>query len=163
VLPELVNTSEMPVSKGSTGERVMEEVKAVNYTALIPIVVKALQEQQQENNRLREEMAELRQMVLELKNGRTGAINATSAYLEQNTPNPVNGSTTIRYHVPETATSANMTLTNSKGQVLKTVTIANRGAGQVNLSTSLFAPGTYHYTLYVDGKQAGTKRLIISR
>jgi hypothetical protein len=170
VLPELVTTSEMPVSRGSTGERVIEEVKAVNYTALIPIMVKGMQEQQQENQTLKEQIAvqqqqinELCQVVLELKNGRTGSVNVTSAYLEQNTPNPVRGSTIIRYHIPENAASARLVISNSKGQMVKTVSLNNRGAGQVNLSTSLFAPGTYQYTLYVDGKQAGTKRLIISR
>jgi hypothetical protein len=170
VLPELVNTSEMPVSKGSTGERVMEEVKAVNYTALIPIMVKGMQEQEErfvkqesENKALKAEVAELRQMILELKNGRTGTLTSTSAYLEQNTPNPVNGSTTIRYHVPETSTSARFTLTNAKGQVLKTINLSNRGTGQLNLNTNSLAAGTYNYTLYVNGRQADSKRLVIIR
>jgi hypothetical protein len=139
------------------------EFKAVNYTELIPIIVKGMQEQQAENQALKDRVAKLEELILELKNGRAGSVTVTSSYLEQNTPNPVSGITTIRYRVPETSTSAKLTLTNAKGQMVKTVSLNNRGAGQVNLSTSLFAPGTYHYTLYVDGKQADTKRLIISR
>jgi hypothetical protein len=148
----------------------MEEVKAVNYTALIPIMVKGMQEQEErfvkqesENKALKAEVAELRQMILELKNGRTGTLTSTSAYLEQNTPNPVNGSTTIRYHVPETSTSARFTLTNAKGQVLKTINLSNRGTGQLNLNTNSLAAGTYNYTLYVNGRQADSKRLVIIR
>jgi hypothetical protein len=169
VLPELVTTSEMPVGKSSTGERVMEEVKAVNYTALIPIMVKGMQEHQQENQALKEQVAvqqqqidELRKMVLELKNGRTGSGMLTSAYLEQNTPNPVRGTTTIRYHVPETSTSARLTLTNAKGQLVKMVSL-NKSTTQISLNIAALAAGTYYYTLYIDGKQTDTKRLVISR
>jgi flagellar hook assembly protein FlgD len=146
------------------------DFKAVNYTELIPIMIKGMQEQEKEKGELKEEVqdlkgqiAELRKMVLELKNGRTGSVSLTSAYLEQNTPNPVSGTTTIRYHVPETSTSARLTLTNAKGQVVKTVSLNNKGTGQLSLSTISLAAGTYNYTLYVDGKQADTKRLIIAR
>jgi hypothetical protein len=46
--------------------------------------------------------------------------------------------------------------------VVKTVSLGNRGAGQVSLNTTGLATGTYHYTLYVDGRQADTKRLVIA-
>jgi hypothetical protein len=88
---------------------------------------------------------------------------AAPTRLEQNTPNPVRGSTSIRYHVPETSTSARLTFTNAKGQVVKTVSINNRGTGQLSLNTHVLAAGTYHYTLYVDGKQMGSKQLVIAR
>jgi hypothetical protein len=139
------------------------EFKAVNYTELIPIIVKGMQEQQAENQALKDRVAKLEELILELKNGRAGSVNVTSSYLEQNTPNPVSGITTIRYQVPETATSAKLTLTNAKGQLIKTIGLGNRGAGQLNLNTSSLAAGTYNYTLYVDGKQADAKRLVIAR
>jgi hypothetical protein len=90
-------------------------------------------------------------------------VNLTSAYLEQNTPNPTGGTTSIRYYVPITATSARLTLTNANDQVVKTVSLSNRGKGQVSLNTQALAAGTYHYTLYVDGNAADTKRLLITR
>lgn len=150
--------------------------KAVNYTELIPIMVKGMQEQQQrlqkqeaeskeKDNRiaaLQAELAELRHMVLELKNGSTGTI-TSNAYLEQNTPNPVNGTTTIRYYIPESSTSASIHVTNAKGQLVKTLAIGNMGTGQVSLNTSMLASGTYNYTLYVNGKQVDTKRFITSK
>jgi hypothetical protein len=167
VLPELVTTSEMPVRISSTGERVMEDIKAVNYTALIPIVVKALQEQQQENKTLKEELSVVQERLAKLEallrsNG-NNPVTLTSAYLEQNTPNPTAGTTTMRYHVPENSTSARLTLTNSKGQVVKTISLNNRGTGQLSLNTTGLAAGTYNYILYVDGRKADTKRLVIAR
>jgi hypothetical protein len=159
----------------SVGADVKETItiKAVNYTELIPVMVKGMQELSSKDNEIdalkeqvanqQQQITELRQMLLELKNGRTGSVNVTSAYLEQNTPNPASGTTTIRYHIPEQSTSAHLILTNAKGQVVKTVSLNNRGVGQVNLATSMLAAGTYTYSLWVDGKQADTKRLVIAR
>jgi len=145
------------------------EFKALNYIELIPIMIKGMQEQEAADKQkdieiasLKTEVAELRQMLLELKNSSTGTVTATSTYLEQNTPNPVNGTTIIRYHVPETTMLASINITNAKGQVIKTVTLS-KGSGQVSLNTAMLASGTYNYTLYVDGKQADTKRLVIAR
>jgi hypothetical protein len=148
-------------------------IKAVNYVELIPIMIKGMQELSEENetlkkqvadaNVMKEELRELRQMVLELKNKGGGVTTTILGYVEQNTPNPVSGITTIRYHVPEQSTSAMLTLTNTKGQVVKTLTLGSKGAGQVNLNTQALAAGTYQYTLYVDGRQTDTKRLVIAR
>lgn len=55
------------------------------------------------------------------------------------------------------------TLTNAKGQLMKTITISNKGAGQVSINTATFAAGTYNYTLWVNGRQTDTKRLIITK
>ena len=49
------------------------------------------------------------------------SITSTSAYLDQNIPNPVTGITTIRYQVPETTSSARLIITNAKGQVVKNI------------------------------------------
>jgi flagellar hook assembly protein FlgD len=145
--------------------------KGVNYIELIPIVIKGMQELNAENKNLKEEislikqeLADLRQVIRDLKNGRT-EINTTkaSAYLEQNIPNPVTGNTIIRYQVPVTATSAKVTITNAAGQLIKTIMIVDKGAGQFNFNSTALAAGTYHYSLWVEGKQADTKRLIIAR
>jgi hypothetical protein len=141
----------------------------VNYTELIPIIIKGMQEQDQriqnqkaENKALRDEVTELRKMVQELKYGRSNSGFLTSAFLEQNTPNPVGSTTSIRYFIPETSTSARLDLTNAKGLVVKSMNL-NRGTGQLNLNTQALASGTYNYTLYVNGKQADTKRMVIAR
>jgi len=158
-----------PGKKPATAEKPQREtmtIKAVNYTELIPIVIKGMQElnaKTDEIDELKKEVAELRQLVLELKSGPANTVTLLNASLEQNTPNPVNGTTSIRYNVPQTSTSARLTITNTKGQVVKTVTLGNRGAGQVNINTAALAAGTYNYTLYVDGTPTDTKRLIIIR
>jgi hypothetical protein len=138
----------------------------LRYAEFVVPLVKAVQELSKENEELKKKVAEideLRQMVLELKNGSTGAVTSILGSLEQNAPNPVTGTTSIHYHVPPRATSVRLELTNAKGQVLKTMNLGNRGTGQVNLNTQGLSSGTYNYTLYVDGRQADSKRLVITR
>jgi hypothetical protein len=143
------------------------KIKAVNYTELIPIVVKGMQELAFENKELKDELADLKERLLKLETLLTskgnGTIPLTAAHLEQNSPNPVKNNTIIRYHVPTEAASVKLTITNVKGQVIKEMSISNRGAGQVNLNASSLAAGTYNYSLWVNGQNVDTKRLIITR
>ncbi|HSB91830.1 MAG TPA: tail fiber domain-containing protein, partial [Flavitalea sp.] len=182
VLPNLVSTTThqaLDLAKpGSTSNApalaqrqkgALISIKAVNYVELIPIMIKAMQEEQAKNSDLKEQLAnqqhqitELRQLILDLKNG-TRTTASIGAFLEQNSPNPVHGHTLIRYTIPQTTSDAYLSITNVNGQLIKTVTISNKGYGQLNLDTSPLASGTYNYTLYIDGKQVDSKQLVIAR
>jgi hypothetical protein len=52
-------------------------------------------------------------------------------------------------------------VTNSKGQVLKTIALNGRGDGQVSLQGSSLPAGTYTYSLWIDGRHADSKQMII--
>jgi len=144
----------------------------LRYSDFVVSLVKAVQELsekdkeidvlKQENSNQQLQIDELRKMVLELKNGSTGTVTSIFGYLEQNTPNPVSSTTFIKYHIPETVTSAVLNITNAKGQLVKTMNLS-KGTGQVNLNSAELASGTYNYTLYVDGKQVDSKRLVVAR
>jgi flagellar hook assembly protein FlgD len=111
-------------------------------------------------------MNELKSMVTKLLNGQevkanNTTVTITGAYLEQSTPNPSSGSALIRYHLPQGTASAQVVVTNSKGQVLKTIALNSRGNGQVSLQGSSLPAGTYTYSLWIEGRQADTKQMII--
>jgi hypothetical protein len=86
----------------------------------------------------------------------------TSAQLEQNIPNPYNGTTVIRYHLPGDINEAKLVVTNMQGQVLRTMALNSRGNGQVTLRLASLAAGTYAYTLWVDGQKIDTKQMVVS-
>ncbi len=88
-------------------------------------------------------------------------VNLSGAYLYQNAPNPYNNSTIIIYHLPQTAGSALLKITNMKGQVLKSVPLGNKGNGKISLYAGSLAAGSYVYTLWVDGKQLDSKQMLI--
>jgi hypothetical protein len=141
-----------------------KDLYGLRYAEFVVPLVKAVQEQQIQIEQQQQQIEELKQLVNKLVNGQTVNTNTlATSYLEQNSPNPVNGNTVIRYHVTEQGTATRLTLTNAKGQVVKIVNLNSRGAGQVSLNTTGLAVGTYHYTLYVDGKQADSKRLVITK
>jgi trimeric autotransporter adhesin len=155
-----------------------KDVYALKYSDFVVPLVKAVQELDTENKELAEEnrglkddnatikqeLAELRQMVLELKQaaGSSGS-NLSAAYLEQSTPNPTQGTALIRYYVPQNCRTANLVFTDMKGAILKSISISTKGAGQLSVNTAAWTAGTYTYTLYTNGTQADSKKLVIAR
>jgi hypothetical protein len=143
--------------------------RMLNYSAVAVIAIKVIQEQQQQINvlaaqtdSLKTELTELRQMIMNL-GGNGGTMGTMSGYLEQNRPNPGNGTTTITYHVGEAVGFAKLMITDASGQVIKTIQLNNRGTGQVNVDTRPLAAGVYNYTLYVDSKRTDSKKFVIAR
>src|SRR4051812_35425431 len=106
---------------------------------------------------------------MKLSNGASGnntnntSINLSSAYLEQNYPNPNSGNTLIRYHLPESTMNAKIVITNIKGQVIRSIDLNSRGVGQITLNASTLAAGSYNYSLWVGGKEVDTKRMVVAR
>jgi hypothetical protein len=137
-------------------------IKAVNYTALIPILVRGIQEMdsiyKSEINSLKEEIAELK---LAVNNSRSGNLFPSKATMKQNVPNPVLNTTTIGYFIPDGTSSARIMITDTKGQQLKVFNVS--GDGSVNFSAGTLAAGTYSYSLVVDGQTISSKKMIIAK
>ncbi len=135
-------------------------IKAVNYTELIPILIKAMQELSAKNDELQIQVDELKSIIS--KGGNATSINSSiSGYIKQNIPNPANNNTVIRYYVPDNTTGkAQIMITDIKGSVLKVYT-ASKGAGQVNIRAGELAAGTYNYSLYVNDQRIDSKQMVI--
>jgi hypothetical protein len=139
----------------------------LRYAAFVVPLVKAVQELDTKNRKLEEELAGLKQMVMDLKNGTNShnsySLTVTTAYLEQNIPNPTAGTTTIRYHLPANSHAAQLLLTNMTGQTVKRLDLDSQGSGTVTINTAALAAGVYTYSLFVDGQQADARRLVVVR
>jgi hypothetical protein len=171
VLPELV----MPAPYGEGGDTAAHSLakreasssfkggKGINYTELIPILIKGMQELNEKNkeiDELKEEIALLREMVQELKSG-GGLLTPKSVYLGQNTPNPARVSTTIPYFIPDDIRAARILITDAKGRQIKIFDV--RGNGALDFSVGTLPSGTYNYTLVADGQTVSTKKIIVAR
>lgn len=147
--------------------------KLMNYSGFGVIAIKALQEQQEEIASLKEkaervdalekELAELRSIVISLKNNMNGSTIGSNGYLEQNSPNPFTNTTTIRYNIPTSAKSARITITSTDGKLVKSFNLNSQGAGQVMLSASSLSAGIFNYSLYVNGKLEDSKKLVLTK
>jgi hypothetical protein len=142
-----------------------EGILAVNYTGLIPVLLEAIKdlqdrveelEQRQENSGA----ISMRKNTLYYIGKESEEIGSGSdEYLSQNIPNPINGSTIIRYSLPEGATQAAITVYSIGGSVVKTFPL-NAPNGSITLSASDLAKGMYIYNLTANGIVLGSKKMM---
>ena len=144
------------------------DFKALNYTELIPLIIKGMQEQQQviadlqnKNDQLQQQLNELKQLIIS-NNSNLNKLTA-GAYLLQNAPNPFNQNTTISYVLPQNIESAKIVFVNKAGSVLKEINIAGSGKGSINISAATFASGVYSYSLYANGRLVDTKQMVLTK
>jgi len=83
--------------------------------------------------------------------------------LYQNTPNPFNQNTQIRFYIPESVNVAQLCIYNLQGTQIKQILIAQRGESSQWISGSELSAGMYLYALIVDGKEVDTKRMILTK
>jgi hypothetical protein len=183
ILPNLVKNSKFNIPSNSKDGKRQDSVKAenesmnfksLNYTEFIPILIKAVQEQQQTINDLQQQINDLKTMVTNLAQGKpvspvsaTGnvsnaSVSISGATLEQNVPNPLSNSTSIRYNIPLSSANAQLMINDFNGKMIKQVSL-QPGAGVVNIDASTMSTGAYSYTLVIDGKAIATKKMIIAR
>lgn len=170
------NTKTGPASPGKQIKGEVIDFKAVNYIELIPIMVKALQEenikieeQYKQNEDLQKQINDLKIMVQSLAKGTVvdaaGTAIFSGASLEQNTPNPFNQSTTIRYTLPASRNfgTAQIIITDQTGKVLKQVNISTAGKGMLNVQAGSLTAGIYNYSLVTDGHLIDTKKMVLTK
>ena len=145
---------------------------SLRYGDFVVPLVKAVQELNKKNEELEQRIQKLELLLLNneesLLNNKADkkgneSVVLSSARLEQNTPNPSNGSTTIRYYLPGEVSSASIVVSDMKGIVIKNIPLTKKGSGQINIDRGILASGTYSYSLLVDGKQIDSRLMIIAR
>jgi hypothetical protein len=153
VFPELVTES----AKGYL---------AVNYEGMIPVLLEAIKEQQDQINELK---AAISSLSIDSKKGNKQSTSKITVLelsdknaivLNQNVPNPFAETTVINYNVPTDFGKAQILFSTSDGKVIKVVEITEKGAGSLSVFANDLTHGLYSYTLVVDGKTIDTKKMI---
>jgi cell division septum initiation protein DivIVA len=124
---------------------------------------------QKQNNDLQDRVAKLETIVNQLTSGNSIQSNAnqnatstsTSALLMQNTPNPFNQSSFIRFSLPSSVTNAAIIITDMSGKTIKQFNNLSSGNGTVTVEANSLSPGTYLYTLIVNGKKVDSKQMVL--
>ena len=83
------------------------------------------------------------------------------AMLFQSIPNPSNGIIKINYYTPKKSEIAKLLIYNIKGDAIAEFPIQQFGLGTTEISAGQFAPGNYLYSLMIDNKNWGTKKMTI--
>ncbi len=184
VLPDLVNDTKFETamaqpqatetalpqtqeSKKTETQSEIIEFKALNYAELIPVLIKGMQEL---NDELKSEVrnllagqASLKSEIDKLKSAKFQAnslgTNLSNTSLVQNVPNPFRNTTTIKYTLPSKFTSAQIIITDKNGKQLRQFNISDSGNGVLHVDASALSSGIYYYSLVIDGKIDTTKQM----
>ena len=144
--------------------------KGMNYIGLIPVLTKAIQEQQKTIDDLKTENQELKsrldkiEQILVVSNGQQNSASTatlSTARLEQNAPNPFNQNTMIKYYLPQNTGNAVINISDTNGRVVKTIPVTVKGNGQLTLEGGQLAAGIYQYSLIANSKLLDTKKMVL--
>ena len=169
VFPDMVEDIVIPNAMEGSEESLT--IKGVQYTELIPVLIRGFQEQNKRIQNLEEQLAACCGAGMQMQGGNDGgngtekSTNITlsdknTIVLNQNVPNPFAERTTISYNLPENVTKAQLLFYDNKGTLINAQDISTRGAGVFNVFASDLSSGSYSYALVVDGKIIDTKTMV---
>ncbi|HNR55278.1 MAG TPA: tail fiber domain-containing protein [Flavobacteriales bacterium] len=180
VLPELVSATTLAAIVDTSGTEIFpaQDVKAVNYVAIIPLLVAGYKEQQQTIDELQGRLDHLEQTLaaccanpdgsrmldqgLNQPNEFDGSLNGSEKLRIQ--PNPFNERTTVFYTLDRGGRT--QLLANSRdGRDLRVLQEADLepGSYQFDWNTAALAPGMYYVTLLLDGQPLVKKAVKVAR
>lgn len=127
---------------------------AVNYIELVPVLIRSVQE-------LKQELDEAKGLSSRTR-GTAGAMDAIKNHsiLYQNSPNPFQDNTIIRFKLADEAINASICIFDMQGKMLKNFNVT-KGEESVSLSGYELGKGLYLYSLIVNGQEIDTKKMII--
>ncbi len=150
-------------------------IMAINYSGMIPVLLEALKEQQriltsyEDRFVSLESKLEIKSIENELKSFNIQDETASAdddilqyTMLYQNSPNPFNQVTTIRFVIPEKVNQAMLYIYNMQGMQVQSHKISDRGHSALEIQGAVLKPGMYLYTLITDGRAIDTKRMILT-
>jgi hypothetical protein len=158
IFPEMVTPATQPPTIDENGNIINEggTFLAVNTTQLIPHLVTAIQELKAQLDVCCASADTKSQEVTE----QNGSKSTSEAYLFQNTPNPHQGYTVIRYYIPDETKSAEIQFFDMSGQIIKVIPLNQFGFSEVQLNAPDMSNGMYTYGLLVDDKMVDMKKMI---
>lgn len=145
---------------------------SIRYAEFVVPLVKAVQELSKENDKLKEELAEIRESIRNIGTEPSdsnlpqigeGLLDLDGLALSQNTPNPFSQTTAIRANIPSEVKQAKIIVYDLQGVELKSYSINSRGDTSVNIEGGSFQSGMYIYALIADGQIVETKRMVLTK
>lgn len=158
-----------------------QHISTVDPSGVALVGIKELSKQfeaaKSENEQLKNDLAALKSQVAQLDNALaqccmsyqqsstkiSGSTSTDRAQLGQNSPNPFNDNTVIKYYVPSQSGTALIKIFSLDGAELKTFVLSQKGNGELSIAGSTFAAGTYTYTLIIDGNKVDSKFMVLSK
>ena len=134
---------------------------AVNYVELVPVLIRAIQELKQQVDKLQGTDTVNRVAAMKSTTAIDNIIGKKNI-LYQNTPNPAKGQTKIRYQLADDTMDAAICIFDLQGKMLKKLPVSSAN-DSVTIKDNELGQGMFLYSLLVNGKEIGTKKMIIAK
>jgi len=143
----------------------LRQVFGVKYDNLVPLVIAAIKQQQQQIDSLKKLINKKGTVSMTSSSIQTNVTITESDVpaLYQNAPNPFSQKTVIGYYLPETVQNATIYVYDMNGGQIKSIPIFSKGAGNVTINGNELRPGMYLYTLIANRQEIATKRMILTQ
>ena len=164
--PTVTHYALVPSSIATLYPGLVQQDAAGNYfvsnTELVPVLVAAVQQLYAMVSAA--SMANSQELGQETENMNAAMPQASiiGSRLWQNSPNPFSNSTVIRYSLQEGVRDAWLYIFDMKGLLLRQMPLST-SSESVTISGGDLQPGMYIYSLIADGREADTKRMILTR
>ena len=132
---------------------------AVNYVELVPVLIKAIQELNEEIDALKGGDA-VRKARSTSGMDHEQATNVNRLY--QNNPNPFKEATIIRFSLADDAADAAVCIFDMTGKQLRRIPVT-AGMDYITINGRELGAGMFLYSLIVNGQEIDTKRMILSK
>jgi hypothetical protein len=169
VFPELVKevSAEDHFDKQGNKMGTTPAFKVINYTALIPVLISGIQEQQKSITEQRAMLEAQATEIEDLKNKLTTGINnqdhsSSEIKLYQNEPNPFDQEAIIKYNLPENVTNAYVAVYDLAGKELEKFLLTEKGEASVKITSDKLSAGIYIYSIIADNKLIDSKRMVLT-
>jgi hypothetical protein len=160
VFPELTKDMTKPVfdEEGNVVSQI--SLKAINYTGLISVLTAGIQELNTELTAVREELNDYK-ATDNVRRNLLQDTRASSGYsMDQNTPNPFDDRSVIRYQLAPGINQATISIFNLNGGFVRDYTVdGNRG--EITILASDIGRGMFIYSLTQNGQEIMSKRMIV--
>lgn len=146
-------------------------ILSINYIELIPLLIKAVNAQQEQIDELQAEIVGLKKNSLtsakriksSLHKDEPSKTEIEQAVLYQNNPNPFSVDTKIKYELPLTTKAASLYIYDMNGSQIAQYPISTFGESEIIVSGGVMDAGIYLYSLIADGQVIDTKRMILTK
>ncbi|MDE7149925.1 MAG: tail fiber domain-containing protein [Bacteroidales bacterium] len=148
-----------------------EDIYVVDYTVLIPFLVKTIQEQQVQiddlqlamvGNNADQSTPDATFNSVKPKDTPAEMVKAEGNRLWSNVPNPFKQETRIRYALTEDVREAQLCIYDLSGKQLSCHRLNDRGESEFTLRAASLMPGIYLYSLIADGNVVDTHRMVVT-
>lgn len=169
VFPELTKTTTHHQDPNNPDGKQLE-VTMVNYIGLIPVLTKAIQEQE---SKIEEQQQQLNEQAIRLERlekllGVAPAIEDKSAdpstgklnKLFAPVPNPTTGETELAFEVDGNVSNVMIVVRDMSGKSVASFPISARGKSSITLQLNSLSSGVYTCELVVDGKVTDNARVV---